>query len=154
MFKTSSSMARLPNISKLPSQPDATSEAAQRADQRAKSTMKAYADVDQCTRPSPIRTGDTVLLKKPPTHKSAPMFDSRPFKVVRLNGNQVVILDEDVSTSGTSRSSSCCLRRSQRPDLLFAHASHTTIRHRRTSQTTKTMTSKRSKKRSTSTRRP
>ena len=82
-------------ITKLPLQPDATSEAAQEADQRAKDAMKRHADVDQCTRPSRIQVGDSVLLKKPPTHKAAPMFDSRPFKVIRLNGNQVVILDED-----------------------------------------------------------
>ena len=72
MFRTTSSTARLPNISRQPARQDDVSAAALAADKHAKTNMKRHLDANQHVRPSTIRRGDIVLLKNVVTNKDSP----------------------------------------------------------------------------------
>ena len=66
---------------------------------RAKMKQKTYADKKRGARPSDIAVGDRVLLKQSRENKLSTNFERHPYKVVRRDGNAVVI--EDVE--GNSR---------------------------------------------------
>lgn len=59
-------------------------------DQKAKSTMKSYADAAQHTKEVTFNKDDLVLHQWLRTHKFQPIFDPKPYVVVRTNGSMVI----------------------------------------------------------------
>ncbi|CAB4011978.1 Hypothetical predicted protein, partial [Paramuricea clavata] len=62
----------------------------QETDQKAKRKMKKYADSKAYVKPSRVRPGDTVVLKRDPSHrKSETPYEPKPYKVVSCKGSMV-----------------------------------------------------------------
>ena len=59
----------------------------------AKMKQKIYADNKRGARPSDIAVGDRVLLKQSRENKLSTNFEPHPYKVVRRDGNAVVVVD-------------------------------------------------------------
>ena len=59
----------------------------------AKMKQKIYADNKRGARPSDIAVGDRVLLKQSSENKLSTNFEPHPYKVVRRDGNAVVVED-------------------------------------------------------------
>ena len=61
-----------------------------RDNQKAKRKMKKYADSKAYVKPSRVRPGDTVVLKRDPSHrKSETPYEPKPYKVVSCKGSMV-----------------------------------------------------------------
>jgi transposase InsO family protein len=62
----------------------------QETDQKAKRKMKKYADSKAYVKPSRVRPGDTVVLKRDPSHrKSETPYEPKPYKVISCKGSMV-----------------------------------------------------------------
>lgn len=76
----------------LPEVPDPTKDPAniQQADQAAKQKMKQYADRKSYVKPSNLKPGDTVLLKRDKSYnKSTSPYETKPYIVVKRKGSMI-----------------------------------------------------------------
>ena len=61
-----------------------------RKDDQAKQKMKVYADRKNYVKPSDIRVGDTVLVKRDKSYrKSLTPYDPKPYEVTETKGSMV-----------------------------------------------------------------
>ena len=67
-------------------QPSPTLQAARERDHRHKQRTKEYADKTQHAHTSPIKEGDSVLLKQEKGNKLSSAYDPQPYTVVKKKG--------------------------------------------------------------------
>lgn len=69
-----------------------------RADEQSKQKGKEYADTRRHAKPKDIQPGDYVLVQQKHQNKFSTTFHKDPIKVIKVNGSQIVVKDNDGQT--------------------------------------------------------
>ena len=90
LFKTKRTTTKMPvNLNKTS---EATNEQAKLNDSIAKSKMKSYGDRRLNTKPSGLKVGDQVLLKRQTIAKAETVYDPKPYVIESIKGTQAMII--------------------------------------------------------------
>jgi hypothetical protein len=93
LFKTRRTTTKMPVNRNETS--DETSKQAKINDSIAKAKMKSYGDRRLNTKPSCLKVGDLVLLKRQTISKAETVYDPKPFLIESIKGTQAIITRED-----------------------------------------------------------
>ena len=89
LFRTSSSTVNLPPVNRNSS--ESLLETARVNDAESKSRMKRYADKKYKTKSSVFHVGDKVLVLQTIKSKATPIFDPKPYTVVKIKGTMITV---------------------------------------------------------------